>query len=170
MAEVTLNSNLNNALNTGYTQKADIQKNVAVGVNPDDASAFNATVMSGKTAVRPVNNNESRTNNPQTSERENQNNKETKKAASNSVQLEFDKATGYPVIKFRDTKGNVVSQVPPEQFLKMRAVLGYNKQKEEVMDKNELLYSKKVGSEEENTDKKDTAQNNINNKNFSLYV
>ncbi|MFQ3573119.1 MAG: hypothetical protein SNJ53_00630 [Thermodesulfovibrionales bacterium] len=171
MADVTLNTNFNNALNSGYTQKADIQKNVAVGVNPEDASTYNATVMSGRTAVRPVNNNESKANNPQTSERENPNNKDTKKGASKSVQLEFDKTTGYPVIKFRDTKGNVVSQVPPEQFLKMRTVLGYNKKKEEVMDQNELLYSKKVGLEEQIKVEEETADKNITkDKNLSLYV
>lgn len=170
MAEVTLNSNLNNALNNGYTQKADIQKNIAVGVNPEDTSAFNATVMSGKTAVRPVNNNESKANNTDTSENENNNKKGTQKAVTKSIQLEFDKATGYPVIKFRDTKGNVVSQVPPEQFLKMRAVLGYNKRKEEIVDQNDLLYSKRVGVEEETNKVNEDNKKTEKDTNLSLYV
>ncbi|MCX8027165.1 MAG: flagellar protein FlaG [Thermodesulfovibrionales bacterium] len=170
MAEITLNTNLNNNLATGYTQKADIQKNVAVGVNPEDTSAFNASVMSNKTAVRPVNNNESKANNPQTSEKEDSNKKQPQKAVSKSVQLEFDKATGYPVIKFRDTKGNVVSQVPPEQFLKMRTVLGYNKRKEEIVDQNDLLYSKKIGLEQDTEKGNETQKNTSKDNNFSLYV
>lgn len=170
MAEVTLNTNLNNNLATGYTQKADIQKNVAVGVNPEDTSAFNASVMSNKTAVRPVNNNESKANNPETSEKEDSNKKQTQKAVIKRVQLEFDKATGYPVIRFRDTKGNVVSQVPPEQFLKMRTVLGYNKRKEEILDQNDLLYSKKIGLEQDTEKGNETQKNTSKDNNLSLYV
>ncbi len=178
MAEISLNTNINNALTGGYSQKADIQRTVAVGVNPDDASAFNATVMSGRTAVRPVTNNETRSNNAKTIDKEssNANNnvaKENEKS-SKSIQLEFDKATGYPVIKFRDTKGNVVSQVPPEQFLKMRSVLGYNSKKEEIVENSDLLYSKKVGGEEskgvysEETGKGNSGLSKDNN--LSLYV
>jgi len=180
MTDVSLNTNINNAITNSYGQKNDIQRTVAVGVGPEDASAFNATVMSGRTAVRPVNNNESRANASKTAEKEasnpnlSNNAEKQNERPTKSIQLEFDKATGYPVIKFRDTKGNVVSQVPPEQFLKMRAVLGYNRSKEEIIEKNEALYSRKVGGEEEiqgqtESDRQKTtgvAKDNT----FSLYV
>lgn len=179
MADVSLNTNVNNAITSGYNQKSDIQRTVAVGVGPEDASAFNATVMSGRTAVRPVNNNESKPNSTKDPEKESLNNnfaKEANKDAerpSKSIQLEFDKATGYPVIKFRDTKGNVVSQVPPEQFLKMRSVLGYNRNKEEVVENNEALYSKKVGGEERQEGSASDTQKTTGfskDNNLSLYV
>ncbi len=180
MTDVSLNTNINNAITNSYGQKNDIQRTVAVGVGPEDASAFNATVMSGRTAVRPVNNNESRANASKTAEKEasnpnlSNNAEKQNERPTKSIQLEFDKATGYPVIKFRDTKGNVVSQVPPEQFLKMRAVLGYNRSKEEIIEKNEALYSRKVGGEEEiqgqtESDSQKTTGSAKNNT-FSLYV
>ncbi len=179
MADVSLNTNVNNAITSGYSQKNDIQRTVAVGVGPEDTSTFNATVMSGRTAVRPVNNNESRPNASKTAEREasnpnlGNNAEKENERPTKSIQLEFDKATGYPVIKFRDTKGNVVSQVPPEQFLKMRSVLGYNRSKEEIVEKNEALYSRKVGGEEvQGQATSDTQKKTEGGKdnNLSLYV
>lgn len=184
MVDININTNINNAVTNNYSQKNDIQKNVAVGVNPDNTSAFNSSVMSGRSAVRPVNNNESKPNNTQTTEKENTNtntnaNTNTNKNDNNkptqkSIQLEFDKATGYPVIKFRDTKGNVVSQVPPEQFLKMRSVLGYNSRKEEVVDNNEALYSRKVGGEEalskQSNESEMNRQGSSKENNLSVYI
>lgn len=178
MADVSLNTNVNHAITSSYSQKSDIQRTVAVGVGPEETSQFNATVMSGRTAVRPVNNNESRANNARTADKGTSNpeanqNKNSEERPSKSIQLEFDRVTGYPVIKFRDTKGNVVSQVPPEQFLKMRSVLGYNRNKEEILDINGGLYSRKVGINESelnvSTDSKGHKSTNRDNS-LSLYV
>ena len=193
MIDININTNVNNALTSNYNQKNDIQRNVAVGVNPESASTFNTSVMSGSSAVRPVNNNESKPNNPQTTEKERaninsnnnnfsqkttenektNNNNDNNNVSQKSIQLEFDKATGYPVIKFRDTKGNVVSQVPPEQFLKMRSVLGYNSRKEEIVDNNESLYSRKVGEEMKNQNSSETNKDSSGSSkenNLSLYI
>lgn len=178
MADVSLNTNVNNAITSSYSQKSDIQRTVAVGVGPEDASKFNATVMSGRTAVRPVNNNESRANNARTADKEASNpeanpNKNNSERPNKSIQLEFDRVTGYPVIKFRDTKGNVVSQVPPEQFLKMRSVLGYNRNKEEILEINNGLYSRKVGMNEteQNTSADTKGRGSLaRENNLSLYV
>ncbi|MCX8028216.1 MAG: flagellar protein FlaG [Thermodesulfovibrionales bacterium] len=176
MADININTNINNALTNNYNQKTDIQKNVAVGVNPESTSAFNSSVMSGRSAVRPVNNNESKPNNLQTAEKEraNANKNDNNNSPQKSIQLEFDKTTGYPVIKFRDTKGNVVSQVPPEQFLKMRSVLGYNSRKEEVVDNNNALYSRKVGGEEnlnqQTNETQKGQQGSSKENNLSLYI
>lgn len=44
--------------------------------------------------------------------------------STKSVVFEYNKKTGDSVVKFMDAKGNVVAQVPPEQYLKMKELMG----------------------------------------------
>lgn len=68
------------------------------------------------------------------------------------IVFEYDKRTGDAVVKFMDTKGNVVTQVPPEQYLKLKALFGDSEDfniQEVASDPNDIketgiLLSKKV--------------------------
>ncbi|MBF0329510.1 MAG: flagellar protein FlaG [Nitrospirae bacterium] len=44
--------------------------------------------------------------------------------SASKVVFEYNKITGDSVVKYMDAKGNVVTQVPPEQYLKMKEILG----------------------------------------------
>ncbi|TAN45135.1 MAG: hypothetical protein EPN22_03830 [Nitrospirae bacterium] len=76
--------------------------------NPNPAVAANATVQEAEKAAQ----------------KKLIENAENISKAAKKVVFEYDKRTGDSVVKYMDAKGNVVTQVPPEQYLKLKELLG----------------------------------------------
>jgi uncharacterized FlaG/YvyC family protein len=117
--DISANANISLANNT-YTNPDNLARDIQKIAAPQ-AAVTNPDVVG--VAVTPVTNKESKSQNKGDLSKKDQ---EMLKS-SKGVVFEYDKLSGESVVKFMDAKGNVVSQMPPEQYLKMKQLMGHSK-------------------------------------------